>query len=420
MTGPESGAATREVLDSTASLSSGAALGEPPAGPPDGTNATLPFAAFLGVAVAAIGGPLALTAVYVPAVVADVAGSAGLVAILGVVAFTVPVVIWLRYSRHVAGPGGLTAFVEQAAGHRVALVQASVWTLSYGLYLLYTSAYVVYDVLPAVVPGVAAYQPALELLLPAAIAAVVLAPGRVGVAVVGALAAAQVALVVLLVALTLGSDAPAGAFTTPVPAGEAALAAGNVAVLYVCGSLPLFLGGEVRRRHTVRRGIGAAYALVAALVVLAVVPFASNPAFTRAEIPGMAFARVTGGPAAAVVIGLGVAASIVGVMMVEFLAVTRLVHAMTGRSIRSVGLVLATVLVAAGPVSLIDPDRFYLTLLRPSLVALWVAQLIVVVVYPRFAARHGRLRVGDLALSAGAVVVMGFGLYSSVANQVAT
>jgi hypothetical protein len=81
--------------------------------------------AFAGVAVTSFGGPLALAALYAPGVVAGSASaSAGLVMVAAVAVFAFPLAIWLRYARQVSGPGGLYAFVEAAAGHRVALVQA--------------------------------------------------------------------------------------------------------------------------------------------------------------------------------------------------------------------------------------------------------------------------------------------------------
>src|SRR5919198_514497 len=104
---------------------------------------TLPRLLFFGAAVASIGGPLA---------------------------------VWLAYSERVVSAGGLAAFVEAAAGRTAARAQALVWTVSYFLYLPYTITYVVYDVLPGVFPGLGAYRSSLELALPAAIFALVLAP----------------------------------------------------------------------------------------------------------------------------------------------------------------------------------------------------------------------------------------------------
>jgi len=50
------------------------------------------------------------------------------------------------------------------------------------------------------------------------------------------------------------------------------------------------------------------------------------------------------------------------------------------------------VLVASAPISLINPDRFYDDLLKPSLGALWVSQAIVFAVYPRFALSRSSTR----------------------------
>ncbi|MGZ4468938.1 MAG: hypothetical protein ACXVXB_10700, partial [Nocardioidaceae bacterium] len=141
-------------------------------GPPEGSGGRdrplrpIGPAAFLAVTIVSLGGPLALAALYAPTIVADASASAGLVTVSAAVVFGAPLLVWLRYSRHVAGPGGLYGFVESAAGRRVALVQAGLWIASYLLYLLYTTASIVYDLLPAVLPGVRAYQPLLEVTIP--------------------------------------------------------------------------------------------------------------------------------------------------------------------------------------------------------------------------------------------------------------
>ena len=43
------------------------------------------------------------------------------------VVFVAPLAIWLRYSSKISSSGGLYAFVEAAAGRRVALAQAALW-----------------------------------------------------------------------------------------------------------------------------------------------------------------------------------------------------------------------------------------------------------------------------------------------------
>lgn len=371
--------------------------------------------ALLAVTLVSLGGPLALAALYVPAVVADASASAGLVTVSATVVFGAPLLVWLHYSRHVAGAGGLYGFVEAAAGRRTALLQAWLWVASYVMYLVGTTASIVYDTLPIVLPGVRPYQPLIEVALPVALAGVMLAGRTVTLAVTGVLAGAQMLLVGVLAALTLGHGGTAASLGSPAPVGAVGTATAQTALLYVCGSLPLFLGGEIARpTRTMPRTLLVGYLLVAAGVVATVAPLAANPAFTRAPIPGMAVARVFGGPALAVTVGLGVAASVAGVMLVEYLALSRLLHAVTGRSTGSIIRVLALGLAATGPLSLIDPERVYSLLLKPSLIALWLSQLLVFVVYPRFAWRHGGSRPVTVALAAAASAFAVYGMYATL------
>jgi len=86
--------------------------------------------AFLGVCVASFGGPLALAALAAPALLSDTAGSAGLVMVAAAIIFGFPLIIWLRYSRHIATSGGLYSFVLSAAGRPTALLQAGLWIAS--------------------------------------------------------------------------------------------------------------------------------------------------------------------------------------------------------------------------------------------------------------------------------------------------
>ncbi len=392
-------------------------VGQPPTARPTLAAPDRPIGqlAFLGVTVASLGGPLALAALYAPGIIEDTTPSAGLVAVAGALVFLLPLVVWLRYSRQINSRGGLFSFVEAAAGRRVALVQAGLWIASYALYLVYTTVAIVYDTLPTVLPWIRPYRPALEIAIPVVIAAVMLAGRTVTLVVLGALAVGQLALVGALAAVSIGHGAELSAFGAHSPAGDLRTATGQISLLYVCGSLPLFLGGEVARPvRTVRRGLAAGYTLVATGVVAAVFPYATNPAFTRAAIPGMSVAQVFSGRGLAVAVGVGVAASTAGVMIVEYLALSRLIQVISGRSTRSVIGGLAVLLVAAAPLSLIDPERFYDDLLKPSLIALWLSQLMVFAVYPRFAARHGGPRVAHVLLAAGAVAFAVYGVYSTL------
>src|SRR5207244_6593168 len=97
---------------------------------------------FVGFAIASIGGPLAL-ANFLPGTAGDEAiGSSGLVVALAVTVFAAPLTLWLVYSRRVVSPGGLTAFVDAAAGRPAALVHGWIWSLAYFLYLPYTITFV--------------------------------------------------------------------------------------------------------------------------------------------------------------------------------------------------------------------------------------------------------------------------------------
>jgi len=369
---------------------------------------------FLGVVVSSLGGPLALAALYVPALVADVAGSAGWVALAGSAMFAVPLLVWVRYAGRLAGPGGLYDYVAAGGGRTLARAQAGLWLASYVLYLVYTTAAIVYDTLPTVLPWIRPYQPALEIAIPVVLAGIMLAGRTVTLAILGLLGAAQLVLVAVLAAVTIDHSTSADSFRVPTGAADFAGASGQVALLYICGSLPVFLGGEIRRaRSTIPRGLVGGYLLVAVGVIAAVYPLAANPAFTHAAIPGMAVAQVFSGRTLAVAIGIGVAVSTAGVMLVEYLATSRLLHALTARPVQHIIAALAVVLVASAPLTLIDPERIYADLLKPSLVMLWLSQLIVFAVYPRFARRVGRLRVTDLALAVGASVLAGYGLYTT-------
>jgi hypothetical protein len=372
--------------------------------------------AFAGVAVTSFGGPLALAALYAPGIVSDSAASAGLAMVAAVIVFTIPLAIWLRYSGQIAGSGGLYSFVEAAAGRQVALLQAGLWIVSYLLYLLYTTAQIVYDTLPAVLPGERPWQPLLEIAIPVALAGVMIAGRRVTLAVTGLLAAGQLAIAVALDGVTVTHLAtPVTSFGASAPAGPLATATAQTALLYICGSLPLFLGGELARpARTIRRGLIATYLLSAVVITAAVAPLAADPAVARAPIPGMALAARFAGHGFALVVGVGVAVSVGGVMLVEYLALSRLVHVVTSWPLRQVIVAIGIVIVVVAPFTLLNPERIYNDLLKPSLVALWLSQLIVFAVYPRFVARQGGRRLPAWGLAAAASAFAIYGLWATI------
>src|SRR5207248_5415566 len=241
-------------------------------------------------------------------------------------------------------------------------------------------------------------------------AAVVVAGRRSALAVIGAVAVAQVALLVLLDVVALAhAPATSSSFALHGAGADVGRATGEVAGLFVCGSLPFFLGGEVGGGGTrpFTRVLPAAFAVTAVGVVLAVYPLAHDPAFLHAAIPGESLVAIDVGGAAGATIGWGVAASVVGLILLEYVALTRLLRAVTRWSTTTWSRALAVPLVVAGPVSLIDPDRFYDDLLKPSLIMLWLAQLVVVAAYPVFVARRRRVTILDVVLTLVAVALIG-------------
>ncbi|MCW2936761.1 MAG: Amino acid permease [Actinomycetia bacterium] len=412
-------------------------LRRPAARPPEGSGGSSPQTttpggapigqwAFAGVAVVSLGGPLALAALNAPGIVAEASSSAGLAMVAAAVAFGVPLWIWLSYAREVSGAGGLYSFTEAAAGRRVGLVQAGLWIISYLLYVLYTTAQIVYDTLPAVLPGEQRYQTVLEIVIPIVLAAIMIAGRAVTLLVIGLLAAGQLAIGAALAGLTVANvTTPASTFGGSAPAGSLAIASGQMGLLYICGSLPFFLGGDLasapgsrqsaaRRFPVISRGLIGAYLATVVIIVACVAPLAGDPSFTQAPVPGMAVAQHFAGHGFALTVGIGVVASIAGVMLVEYLALSRLLSAVTRWPLRRILIGIGVAMIAFAPVILISPDRIYDDLITPSLVALWLSQLIVFAVYPRFATKHGRRAVPAwvLALASSAFAV--YGLWTAI------
>ena len=374
--------------------------------------------ALVGVVVTSLGGPLALAALYAPHILAEVHASAGLASSAAAVVFLVPLAVWLGYSRRVQSGGGLFAFVEAAAGRRVALVQGALWVFSYLLYLLTTTAEIVRDVLPDAVPGSSRHSNLVGVLVPVALVAVALAGRRVTIGVLGVVGFGQLGLTALLAAVAFAhAGSSTATFATGAPPGPLATATAQTSLLYVCGSLPLFLGGEMRRPAvTMRRGLLLGYAMSAAAVTAAVVPLATRPAVLRAGLPGVDLAAQFTDRPVWLSIGGGVAVSIAGVMLVEYVALTRLLHHVTGRSLPALTVGVGVVVLASAPLTLTFPD-LYDHLLKPSLVALWASQLIVFLAYPRFARRRGASPVLTWLLTVGASAFAVYGMWATLGHD---
>jgi amino acid transporter len=346
-----------------------------------------------------------------------------LLAVLGSALYALPLFVWLRYSEEIVSAGGLAAFVEAAVGRRAALVQATIWSISYFLYLPYTVTDIVYEMLADVFPGIAPWRWLIELALPIAIVGLVLLGTLPVLRVLLVSAAVQLVLMLVLGAVMLGHVGAPGSSFTHVPRTHGlARGSANMALLFLCGSLPLFLGAEaVGGSRTVRRSLVVAGMVTAAYLVFAAFPLAAvDPALAHANLPGFAIAGAYSGRGLAIAIGVGGAASVAGLIVAEYLALSRLLYSVTGVHVRKLLLWIGVPFVAVDAVSIIDPEWFDEHVLRWSLIALFLSQLIVFGVFPAYRKRRGQLTPVDVLLAAGAFVLMAWGLYRAITAPVST
>lgn len=375
-----------------------------------------------GFAIASIGGPVALVYQLLPSVIGSAAlPSIGLVLLLALALFAFPVAVWWRFSGRIASAGGLYGFVEASAGRAAARLHGAVWIVSYFLYLPATVTYVVYELLPALAPGLVAYRSTLQLLLPLAFTATVLVPLRISLPVVLLLAVSQLAFLGLLGALEIGRVGfPLHSLAThgnDHTVGRATLAA---SLLLLCASLPLYLGtSAVGAGITLRRSIAGATALVGAAALFAAVPLAAVPSgLLASELPADAVANAYAGHTLAVAAGALTISSILALVFAEFLALGRLLTALSHADERHAVLAVGALFLLADALALLAPNHAYQTTLRPSLAALYLSQLIVFVVYPRFETSRRLSLATPVAALATAPLL--WGLYLVATNQIAS
>ena len=326
----------------------------------------------------------------------------------------------MRYSEEIVSAGGLAAFVEAAVGRRLALVQAAIWAFSYFLYLPYTVTDIVYEMLADIFPGIEPWRWLIELLLPLAIVGLVLLGTKPVLRLLARLGGAP-ARVDARARLRRCSRSPGRPLTrSHTRRGRTGSCRGgaNIALLFLCGSLPIFLGAEViGGSRTVRRTLVGAGTIVAAYLIFAMFPLAAvDPALTQADLPGYAIASAYSSRWFAVTIGVGAAASVAGLIVAEYLALSRLLFSVTGIHMRKLLAWIAVPFVAVDALSIADPESFDENVLRPSLIALFLSQLIVFAVFPIYRRRRGRLTPVDVLLAAGAFALMAWGLYRAISR----
>lgn len=380
-----------------------------------GRHRGLSQATLVGFAISCSGGPIALATISLIQSTQLPPQLRGLLTAGGAVLFFAPLAVWLEYSREVSSPGGLYSFVREAVGQPTALIHGLAWSLSYLLYLAFTCAYIVYFLLPEMLPVSKGAQEAAEVGLPLILSCAVTFAGRGTVRMLAAFGAIQLLIVALFGVLVISSRpaAPAEAIGLTTGAG-AASSIGAISLLFVCSSLVLYLGGEVHRgRRALRRSLVWAYASVAVVsifVSVAVGPWIDQQVNASA-VPGYAIAFRIGGRRLALAVGLLTLASLVGLVLAEFIALARLWRSMFRWSDRNAGVTIGVLFVLLDVASLADPFRFYNLTIGPSLAALFVAQLIVFAVFPFFRMKRGSFRLVDALLAAIAVAWSLYGIY---------
>lgn len=382
----------------------------------------LPRALFAGFAVSAIGGPLALVTVVGPdAVGAGALHSIGLVVLLGALLFGAPIAVWCLYLRRIATDGGLFAFTEIAAGRRAAMVQGSIWLVSYVLYLVYTVTQVVYDLLAPSFPSLTAHRRELLVVVPLVLVAGLLLAERLMFVLLAISAVAQVALLLILTwAVWRGAGVQMTSFAPHGSSATLTRGVANTALLFTCSSLPLFLAGSVvGGAVTARRTLIGSVAGVAVLVAAAAFSLSAlaSSQLASLDFPGRTVAELYSGSTLADAVAVVSVASVLGIVVAEFIAITRVGNAMFHVPVKRVARIAAVIFVAGDVISLIDPDRIYDDMITPSLTALYISQAIVFACYPLLLRREGVRRPLQVGLAVVATGLMLFGLEVAVSQQ---
>jgi amino acid transporter len=377
---------------------------------------SIPDFLLYGVAIAAIGGPLALitlnffTSSYS-------AGSYSIYAtLLGIVIFLAPLAVWYKYSKNIASAGGLYTFVEKALGTKAAKVQGWIWLISYFLYLPYTVSYITYSLIPVMFPHASVYLPFIEIAMSIVLVLALVFSFRKVLYFITITAILQLA-IILAIAFAMLS----GGFVNLPAAGVAlpTFVVGTLltSLLFVCASLPLFLGGEARGgAKSIRKALVLSFVVAAVFLVIGTVAFIGATAGqTSSEFQGFSVLLADIGPHFAIFVGIFTIISAVDLIIFEYIAISRVSYAMLNvklnKSIPAVG----ALFIILSVIGIINPDFFYDATLVGALIALYLSLLITFVAYPFFAKKQGRLQFTDIFIAVVSSLLMLFGLYIVVA-----
>ena len=370
-----------------------------------------------GFGIAAIGGPLAIIAIYF-FTTTYLAGQYTIYAImLGVLAFIAPLAVWYRYSKKIASSGGLYTFVKEAVGERIAKVQGWIWIISYFLYLPYTVVYISYQLVPAIFSNAAAYLPFIDIGITALVIGLMLLSFKKVLYFIFATAIVQLLIIAFIVIMMLPGAAASGfaAGQTGYGAGIPAFANGTLQtpLLFLCISLVLFLGGEAKGgARSMRKALVIPFAIVAVFFILGSMALIG----TTSQVAGANFPifQILNGSRLAYAVALLTMISIIDLVVIEYTAITRLAYSMLGIGLDRSIMAVALLFVAFSLAALLNPNIFYYYAWNISDGALYLSLLMAFVAYPFFARRGGRLGGIDILIASVASALMLYGLYTVV------
>lgn len=369
--------------------------------------------------------PLSSTAALLTVVLSQSLASSPVAALLGFLMYGVWVAIGYSYSSTVASYGGTYEFARRSAGERVASSIGWMYWLSYTAYISAITSYLAGVIVPTVTGAPSLYARLLCVAVPLVIAGIVATGVEVPLNIALVTSSAEVLVIVLTGVLVLGRLGLRPLEVTVAPRdllGGAAVAAFTVAG----GGASFFMGYEARNgSKDVSKSFLAAFLVGAASIGFAsyyevVAAGYSNQAVARllsvTQYPGLYIAGLYGGPLLETVYLALTLSSLISSSIAAYVAVQRLMHALTGSTLNRVTVAeLAVILIINAIIALAGPAQAYVYAVTASLAALFISHAAISGLYVRFSriykGNHMALRA---ALAAGGVVIMAVGLYYEV------
>ncbi len=381
-------------------------------------RASIPDYLLYGFAIASIGGPLALVTIYFFTSSYPVGTYSLYATLFGILLFLAPLLVWYKYSKKIVSSGGLYTFVEKAVGAKTAKLQGWIWLISYFLYLPYTVTYITYSLLPFLFRNLTPYLPLIQIALPMIIIVSLILSFRKVLYFIFVTAIMQL-IIISIIAYKMLSVSLLHSFASVSGTGIAAFSHGVLvtSLLFVCASLPLFLGDEAKGGgKSIRKVLVFSFFIVAIFFILGSIALVSATQQQAASgLPGFLVLGSAIGKNFAYFVAIFSIISIFDLIIIEFIAIQRLSFSMLNlkpdRSLTIVG-VLFILFSALG---ILNPEAFYQDTLILSLMSLYVSQVIVFLAYPFFARKRFKLQFIDIIIAMVSSLMMLYGLYVVVA-----